>query len=102
MTVIAEWSATVAFGAPRPHRNSLLASTALGAAFLCMIGLPASAQPAPNARPVGEQVVAGTATVGRTSNATTINQSSQRAAINWHSFDVGGDQTVTFNQPSAS
>ena len=31
-----------------------------------------------------------------------INQSSQRAAIDWKSFDVGSQQSVTFSQPSAS
>ena len=31
-----------------------------------------------------------------------IDQSSQRAAIDWQSFDVGSQQSVTFNQPSAS
>ena len=33
---------------------------------------------------------------------TQIDQSSQRAAIDWQSFDVGSQQSVTFNQPSAS
>ncbi len=31
---------------------------------------------------------------------TTVNQSSQRAAIDWRSFDVGSQHTVQFNQPS--
>ena len=30
-----------------------------------------------------------------------INQSSQRAVINWNSFDVGSKATVNFNQPNA-
>src|SRR4029077_3062615 len=35
-------------------------------------------------------------------NNTRINQTTQRAAINWRSFDVGSQQSVTFKQPSAS
>ena len=38
----------------------------------------------------------------RAPTTTTITQSSQRAAINWQSFDVGAQQSVQFNQPSAS
>ena len=57
---------------------------------------------APNARPSGGVVTAGSATIGATSSTTTVSQSSQWAAINWHSFDVGAHQTVDFVQPSAS
>src|SRR4029077_9739478 len=35
-------------------------------------------------------------------NNTRINQTTQRAAIDWKGFDVGSQQSVTFNQPSAS
>ncbi len=47
-------------------------------------------------------MVGGSATISRTPNNTAINQSSQRAAIDWKSFDVGSQQRVTFNQPSSS
>ncbi|MGH7042456.1 MAG: filamentous hemagglutinin N-terminal domain-containing protein, partial [Acetobacteraceae bacterium] len=64
--------------------------------------VPALAQPAPNARPTGGQVVAGSAAIAQAPNLTTISQASQRAAINWKTFDVGSKQTVRFAQPSAS
>ena len=85
--------------------RNLLLGTALqtGLAFLSGVGAhPAHAQPAPNARPAGGTVVAGSASISRTPANTQINQSSQRAAIDWRSFDVGAQQSVTFAQPSAS
>ncbi len=54
------------------------------------------------ALPVGGQVVGGQAGIIAGSNQVTINQSSQRAVIDWSSFNVGSDESVRFNQPSAS
>jgi|GEM_PF-1635259 len=83
---------------PRPV---LLASTALTACFALSLGA-ALAQPAPNARPEGGTVVGGQATIARQPNNTVVTQSSQRTAIEWRSFDIGRDQTVTFQQPAPS
>jgi filamentous hemagglutinin family protein len=68
------------------------------------LGLPtlAAGQPAPNARPTGGTVVAGTAAIATTAANTLITQSTARAAINWQSFNVGSQQSVTIQQPSAS
>ncbi|HME74627.1 MAG TPA: filamentous hemagglutinin N-terminal domain-containing protein, partial [Mycobacterium sp.] len=88
-------------GTARRIRGGLLATTALTAAIL-MRAEPARAQPAQNARPQGGQVVAGSASISTTPSSTTIDQSTQRAAINWNSFNVGSQQTVTFEQPSTS
>src|SRR5579875_881605 len=79
-------------------RAGLLRSTALQAAVLLAIewpgGMrPAVAQPAPNARPMGGRVVAGQATISRTPTTTTIDQSTDRAAINWRTFNLGRNQT---------
>lgn len=54
------------------------------------------------AGPTGGEVVAGSATIAQTGSATTINQSSQNAAINWQTFSVGKTESVQFNQPNAS
>ncbi len=78
---------------PRLLRAILLSSTALGA-------LPALAQ-APDARPTGGQVSAGSATIAQTAGRTTITQGSDRAIIDWRGFDVGRDHAVRFDQPSA-
>ncbi len=67
-----------------------------------VLSLPAAAQPAANARPSGGVVAAGSATISESAAATTIEQSSQRAALNWQSFNLGSQQTVDFVQPSAS
>ncbi len=80
----------------------LLLSTALSAGAALALALQAHAQPAPNARPSGGSVVAGSATIAQSSTTTTIDQSTQRAAINWQSFDIGSQQTVQFEQPSSS
>jgi filamentous hemagglutinin family protein len=74
----------------------------LATALQLMLAVPGQAQPAANARPTGGTVVAGSATIATSSSTTTINQSSQRAAINWQSFNVGSQQTVDFVQPSSS
>lgn len=83
--------------APSPTRRAaLLAGTAL---FFPALAL---AQPAPNARPMGGQVVAGSAAIGGDAGRTIIQQSTDRAAINWQSFDVGRNQTVQFQQPATT
>ena len=53
--------------------------------------------------PTGGSVAAGSASIS-SPNASTVNvnQSSNRAVIDWHSFSVGQGNTVNFNQPSAS
>lgn len=84
----------------RAHR--LLSTTALHAAALCAVASPAHAQLSPMTRPTGGQVVAGAASIATTPNATNIDQTSSRAAIDWQSFDVGSRQSVEFHQPSAS
>jgi filamentous hemagglutinin family protein len=88
-------------GAIGCFRSVLMMSTALQATVSLVLAVPAHAQPAANARPTGGVVVGGSASISQTSNNTAINQSSQRAAVNWQSFNVGSQQSVTFNQPSA-
>ncbi len=52
--------------------------------------------------PQGGKVVAGSATIGQSGNNLNINQSSNRAVLNWNSFNVGAQAQVNFVQPSAS
>ena len=89
-------------GVVRRNRPALMMSTALQATVMLVLALPAAAQPAPNARPTGGVVVAGAAAISQSVGNTRITQSTQRAAIDWKSFDVGSQQSVTFSQPSAS
>jgi large exoprotein involved in heme utilization and adhesion len=75
-------------------------------AVLILLILPVSPclaqSPAPNARPLGGQVVAGAASITQTPAVTQITQSSAHAGIDWQGFDIGRDHTVNFVQPSAS
>jgi filamentous hemagglutinin family protein len=89
-------------GVVRRSRRGLLLGTALQATVALVLVLPARAQLAPNARPVGGVVVGGAASISRTPGATNIDQSTQRAAVNWQSFDVGSKQAVNFQQPNAT
>ena len=52
--------------------------------------------------PTGGQVASGQASISQSGNTLTIDQYSQNTIINWQSFSIGADQTVTFNQPGNS
>ena len=43
----------------------------------------------------------GSASLSTTTNAMTIHQQSQRATLNWQTFNIGSGNTVNFNQPSS-
>lgn len=53
------------------------------------------------AAPQGGKVVGGSAKIHQSGTTTTINQSSDRAIINWHSFDIGKNEAVWHSVPSA-
>lgn len=56
--------------------------------------------PAAHANPSGGTVTHGSATInGQGTSSVTINQSSNRAVINWNDFSVGKGETTTFVQP---
>ncbi|MBN8969226.1 MAG: filamentous hemagglutinin N-terminal domain-containing protein [Rhizobiales bacterium] len=54
------------------------------------------------AGPVGGTVVDGTAAISQAGAATNINQSTNKAIINWQGFSVGANESVNFYQPGAS
>jgi filamentous hemagglutinin family protein len=53
------------------------------------------------AAPTGGTVTTGTASINQSGSVTTINQSSNKASINWNSFSIAPTETVNFVQPSA-
>ena len=56
-----------------------------------------------HAQPAGGQVSQGTGTIDQTvANTTTVNQATQKIAINWSGFDIASTETVNFIQPDAS
>jgi filamentous hemagglutinin family protein len=88
----------------RAERNPQFKAAKLFAA-LAIVGLAhqgMAAAPAPDALPTGGQVVAGSAVITSAGNTMNINQTSQRAVVNWSSFDVGSQAKVNFNQPNAA
>ena len=54
------------------------------------------------ALPEGGTVAAGTADIVTDPNSVTVNQSSNKAVIDWTSFDTSAGQSVNFNQPDPS
>ena len=77
----------------RCSRKLLLATTAL-----IPFGLSTAF-----ANPLGGQVVGGAATIqGQGTASVTVNQSSNRAVIDWRSFDIGANAQANFNQPGSS
>src|SRR3990167_2939916 len=54
------------------------------------------------ANPVLEGVASGDATVPQTATPTQVNQASQQAIINWHSFNIGSGEHTQFIQPNSS
>lgn len=65
----------------------------------CSLGFPVSMV---MAAPQGGKVVGGSAHIHQSGVITTINQSSSRSVINWNSFDIGKNETVRHNMPSAN
>ena len=68
----------------------------LAAATLCLVTVVAQAAPG------GGQVVSGSGQISSSGNATTITQSSPNLSLNWSSFNIAPQETVSFLQPSAS
>ncbi len=75
------------------------------AVALIMMGMAHAAPPNPpitNQLPTGGNVVAGQAGINQAGAVMNISQSSQRAAIDWQTFNVGSAAQVNFLQPSSS
>ena len=81
-----------------------VASVALGG--MASLVHAQQAPPASSQLPQGGVVTRGSANIITTTGTGTVvmnvNQSSQRAVIDWASFNVGSQAKVQFNQPSAS
>ena len=83
-----------------PHKQTLPAAFALA---LGVASLGAHAQSISSTTlPSGGRVVGGQATISQSGAAMSIQQSSARTALDWQSFSIGSQASVTFNQPSAS
>jgi hypothetical protein len=79
------------------RRATLFAATALcGALYAANV----EAQPATNALPTGGAVTAGQSTIA-SSGANMTTQGTARTPINWNSYSVGANASVTYVQPNA-
>ena len=72
-----------------------------------VLALPAWAQtsapvPAANQLPTGGQIVSGSAHIHQSGSQMQIQQGSQKAIIDWTSFNIGKNASVTFQQNNAS
>ena len=79
-----------------------LKSLFIASTLACVTASPSWAAPAANALPTNGVVQTGAATVSTNGAAMTINQSTQRASINWNSFSIGKDASVNVVQNNAS
>jgi filamentous hemagglutinin family protein len=84
---------------------ALLAGGAVGTGW-ALAAPPLITPPAVNQLPTGGQVAAGTVNISQTQTATAasmlLQQSSNRAIVNWQSFNVGANAKVNIAQPSSS
>ncbi|MGA0027891.1 MAG: filamentous hemagglutinin N-terminal domain-containing protein, partial [Steroidobacteraceae bacterium] len=94
----------------RGKRSDSTGASAAGAAFRAFAAgaaltaasqaLPALPPPSTMQLPTGGQVVAGNASISQAGAVMNVGQSTQRAVIDWKTFDVGSAATVNFVQPS--
>lgn len=61
-----------------------------------------TAQPVSNALPTGGQVTAGQAKINTNGANMVVQQVTDRAAINWQTFNLGKDAKLDFQQPNAN
>ena len=84
----------------------VLRLTFVSVALVCMSWVTAQAQSGSGlpstALPLGGSVNAGLATIGTKGAQMTINQSTDKASINWQSFNIGTGACVNITQPSNS
>ena len=71
--------------------STLFATSCLGLTILAPMSFAA---------PSGGVVVGGNAQISQKDTQTTIDQSTQKAAINWNSFNVAANESVEFKVPS--
>jgi filamentous hemagglutinin family protein len=79
-----------------------LHTLAMATGLLCLGFVQAQTVPVPTQLPQGGKVVGGSAAISSSGSTLTVQQSSQRAAIDWNTFNVGSGAQVNFNQPNAA
>lgn len=67
-----------------------------------LLSLPAYSEINPQTLPTSGVVTAGNAQIVQNAAAMQVNQSSNKAIIDWQAFNIGRDASVRFNQPTVS
>ncbi len=92
-------------GSVKSASGGVLATVVMGLALTGGAGAQSPPPPASTQLPTGGSVARGSATITQTATAQaaamTVNQSSQRAVINWDSFNLGQAASINFVQPNA-
>ncbi len=83
-------------------RRRLVLSAAAVWCIAAMCGAQAQTAEESNTLPVLDRVSAGTATVRQSGARLDIDQTTDKAIVDWQTFNVGRDAHVNFNQPSSS
>ena len=71
-------------------------------AFLCLLTILLSFSNKIFATPKSGTVVAGQASISQQAKKTTVQQTTNKAIVNWQNFNVGSDEWVAFMQPGSS
>ncbi|MCX8500232.1 MAG: hypothetical protein ORO03_00840, partial [Alphaproteobacteria bacterium] len=86
----------------RLHNCKLPASLTQISTSVAMVALLTCMPQTSHAAPVGGVVGSGSATISASGLVTTINQSTDRAVIDWSSFNLAANETALFVVPSDS
>ncbi|MDD3181801.1 MAG: filamentous hemagglutinin N-terminal domain-containing protein, partial [Alphaproteobacteria bacterium] len=86
----------------RSWRGRMFLAALLLAMSVLPLALTQAAVPAETALPQNPSVVSGQASVSSAGSAMTVQQSTDKAIINWGGFDIGSSASVTFQQPNSS
>lgn len=93
---------------PRKRMPSLLRALlgrslhALAGVVMGSLSASAMAQISSGALPTGGQVVAGQALISQLSNQMQVSQSTDKAIINWNTFNIGSAARVDFQMPTST
>ena len=82
--------------------RSFLGTGAFLGASLSFVAPVVLANPAANTLPIGGVVAQGRVSMSQMGNTLTIKQASDKAVVNWQSFDIGAEAKVKIEQPSAT
>lgn len=99
------WQAVAEVGTGRGKGKGLRRARRNRRALFAVALASLSVQPSfasTNILPTNGSVIAGSGTVTQNGSNMTINQATNKLAIDWQSFSIGSGNTVQFIQPSSS